>query len=150
MDDFWKNSAWVRGYGWGGGIGGGIVISANDSLGNSYQFDEAYTVTFHYKATPTGMPSPGGATPASFALHQNYPNPFNPSTTIRCAVPHQSHVELTVFNNLGQRVATLVNGEVEAGYHEMQFASGGLSTGVYFYRLRAGAYVQTRSMPLIR
>ena len=88
--------------------------------------------------------------PISYALEQNYPNPFNPSTTIRYGMPHKSAVQLTVFNTLGQQVATLVQGEQEAGYHEVRFDGSGLSSGVYFYRLQAGDFVQTRKLLLIR
>ncbi len=87
--------------------------------------------------------------PSSFTLLQNYPNPFNPSTTIRFALPQRSHVTLTVFNCLGQQVATLVQGEEEAGYHQVRFDGSGLSTGVYLYRLQAGSYVQTRKLLLL-
>ena len=59
--------------------------------------------------------------PVDYTLAQNYPNPFNPSTTIQYAVPHRSYVTFTVFNTLGQKVADLVNGEINAGYHEVQF-----------------------------
>jgi hypothetical protein len=87
--------------------------------------------------------------PASFALAQNYPNPFNPSTTIRYALPHRSRVSLIVYNTLGQQVATLVNGEVEAGYHEVTFNANGLASGVYFYRMTAGDFVQTKRLVLL-
>ncbi len=83
-------------------------------------------------------------TPVAFALHQNYPNPFNPSTTIRYGLPQRSTVSLTVFNALGQRVRQLVNEEQEAGYHEVKFDGTGLASGVYFYRLRAGGFVETK------
>jgi hypothetical protein len=85
-----------------------------------------------------------------FELLQNYPNPFNPSTTIRYALPQRSHVTLTVFNTLGQQVATLVNDSREAGYHDVRFDSSGLASGVYFYRLRAGDYVGTKRLLLLR
>jgi len=85
-----------------------------------------------------------------FALGQNYPNPFNPSTTIRYGMPHKTVVQLTVFNTLGQQVAQLVNGEQEAGYHEVKFDGSGLSSGVYLYRLRAGDFMQTRKFVLMK
>ncbi len=83
-------------------------------------------------------------------LHQNYPNPFNPATTIRCDLPRQVNVTLSVFNTLGQQVATLVQGEQNAGYHEVKFDGSGLSSGVYFYRITAGAYVEVKRLLLIR
>jgi hypothetical protein len=92
----------------------------------------------------------GTRVPSAYSLDQNYPNPFNPSTTIRYALPHRAHMTLTVFSTLGQQVATLVNGEIEAGYHEVQFNAEGLASGVYFYRLRTGGLVQTRKLCLIR
>jgi hypothetical protein len=85
-----------------------------------------------------------------FALSQNYPNPFNPSTTIRYGLPNRSHVTLTVFNTLGQQVATLVNGEMEAGYHEIQFDAKGLSSGVYLYRMQTGSHIATKKLILLR
>ena len=88
--------------------------------------------------------------PAHFILDQNYPNPFNPSTTIRYGLPHTSNVTLTVFNTLGQLVAQLVNGEQEAGYHEVRFDGTGLSSGVYFYRLKAGDFVETKRLMLMK
>jgi len=90
------------------------------------------------------------AVPTSYALQQNYPNPFNPSTTIRYGLPHKSAVQLTVFNALGQQVAVLQNGEQEAGYHEVRFDGSGLSSGVYFYRIQAGDFVQAKRILLLR
>ena len=98
----------------------------------------------------TSVEQPLSTIPSSFRLEQNYPNPFNPSTTIRYALPQRSHVTLMVFNTLGQRIATLVNDEVEVGYHEVRFDGAGLASGVYFYRLQAGDSVQTRKLCLIR
>ena len=83
-------------------------------------------------------------------MHQNYPNPFNPSTTIRYALPARTHVTLTAFNTLGQRVAVLVEGEVEPGYHDVTFDASGLASGVYLYRLEAGDFVQTRRLVLVK
>jgi hypothetical protein len=88
--------------------------------------------------------------PKEFALEQNYPNPFNPSTTIRYGLPNRSHVTLSVFNTLGQQVAQLVNGEQEAGYHEVRFDASGLASGVYLYRMVAGGFVETRRLMLLR
>jgi len=83
-------------------------------------------------------------------LFQNFPNPFNPSTTIRYGLPYRSHVTLTIFSILGQQVAQLVNGEQEAGYHEVKFDGSKLASGVYLYRIQAGNFVETRKLLLVR
>jgi hypothetical protein len=103
--------------------------------------------------------------PAQFILCQNYPNPFNPSTTIRYSLPVRSHVTLTVYNSLGQQVATLFQGQQTAGRHETVFDASGLASGVYLCRIQAvpldvansqdagGArdgFVQTRKLLLVR
>ena len=95
---------------------------------------------------PTSVPFLDGTIPDDYALGQNYPNPFNPGTTIRYDLPRKSHVTLSVFNMLGQQVASAVDGELEAGHHEVQFDASCLSSGVYLYRLTAGGFTQTRSM----
>jgi hypothetical protein len=87
--------------------------------------------------------------PQEFALQQNFPNPFNPTTTIRYGLPHQSHVTMTVHNTLGQQVVTLVGGEVDPGYHEVRFDGAGLTSGVYFYRIQADGFVQTKKLLVI-
>ncbi len=88
--------------------------------------------------------------PSVWELGQNYPNPFNPTTTIRYALPQRSHLSLTVFNNLGQLVATLVNENQDAGSHVVKFNGSTLASGVYFYRLQAGSFVQTKKLLLLR
>lgn len=88
--------------------------------------------------------------PTVFALHQNYPNPFNPSTVIRYSVPVASRVMLEVYNILGQEVATLVDGVVGPGNYTVNFDATGLTSGVYFYRLRAGNFLETRKLVLLR
>jgi hypothetical protein len=88
--------------------------------------------------------------PEQIALDQNYPNPFNPATAIRYALPYKANVTLTLFNTLGQEVATIVRGEQEAGYHEVRYDGSALSSGVYFYTLRAGEFVQTRKLLLLK
>lgn len=85
-----------------------------------------------------------------FSLSQNYPNPFNPTTTIRYCLPSASHVTMSVFNTLGQRVAELVHGDIDAGYHDVEFDGSGLASGVYFYRIQAGSLVQARRLLLLR
>lgn len=88
--------------------------------------------------------------PNELELSQNYPNPFNPSTKISWQSPVSSHQILKVFDVLGREVATLVNEFKDAGYHEVEFNAAGLLSGVYFYRLQAGDYVETKKMILIR
>jgi len=84
------------------------------------------------------------------SLEQNYPNPFNPSTSICYSLPNRSHVTLSVYNTLGQQVAQLVNEESESGYHEVQFNATNLASGIYFYRLQAGTFVETKRLLLLK
>jgi hypothetical protein len=100
-------------------------------------------------------PAPAREIPTTIALMQNYPNPFNPSTQIRYALPVQSYVTLTVYNALGQEVARLADEVQEAGYHEVRWngtnGSGTpVSTGIYFYRMRAGDFVDIKKMLLLK
>jgi hypothetical protein len=93
---------------------------------------------------------PVSAAPEAFALEGNYPNPFNPTTTIRYSLPTASLVSLVVYNALGQEVAQLVNGDMEAGSHSVQFNAAGLSSGVYFCRMQAGSLTDTKRLILAK
>ncbi len=88
--------------------------------------------------------------PTVFALNQNYPNPFNPTTTISFALPSRSFVSLKVFDILGREVSTIVSGELQAGSYTRQWNASTFASGVYFYRLQAGSFVQTRELVLLR
>ena len=91
-----------------------------------------------------------GQLPKEFALAQNYPNPFNPTTTIKYDLPTDGHVNLSLFDVLGQRIATLVDADQKAGYISVDWNASHVSSGIYFYRLEAGRFVQTRKLLLLR
>ena len=97
----------------------------------------------------TGVSKPNPV-PSEFILSQNYPNPFNPSTIISFDAPRSGFVTLTVYDVLGKEVARLFNGEASFGRHSVQFTSAGLSSGVYFYRLTGGNFVQTKRMMIVK
>ncbi len=91
-----------------------------------------------------------GGLPRTFDLEQNYPNPFNPTTQINYAVPEQSDVRIDVYNVIGRRVATLVDREMAPGNYTVNFNASQLSSGMYFYRLKAGSTLLTKKMTLIK
>jgi hypothetical protein len=98
----------------------------------------------------TGVFLEPNVTPKNYTLSQNYPNPFNPSTSIRYSVPAKSFVTMRIYNILGQEVETLVNMEQSAGSYLVQYNASRLSTGVYFYELRAGDYRDVKKMILLK
>jgi hypothetical protein len=88
--------------------------------------------------------------PDRYFLFKNYPNPFNANTTIRFVLPKSQNVELAVYDLLGRRIDVLINDYLEAGVHSVAFDASALSSGVYFYRLRAGDVVETKRMVLLK
>jgi hypothetical protein len=88
--------------------------------------------------------------PSKFVLYGNFPNPFNPTTTIQYELPMRTKVTLRVFNILGQQVALLADGQKEAGRYSVTWNASNVPSGVYFYRLEAGAFVQSRKMLLVK
>jgi hypothetical protein len=99
------------------------------------------------EGTSVGEP---GAHPVTFSLRQNYPNPFNPSTRIVFTLSGRESIKLEIFDILGRKIATLVDGIREAGEHAVNFDASGLQSGVYFYQITAGTTVQAKKMLLIK
>lgn len=97
----------------------------------------------------------GSGLPTEYALAQNYPNPFNPSTEISFSLPAASQVELSVYNVLGQKVVTLIDQQMAAGEHTVTWDGrnsdgGSVSSGVYFYRMAANSFVETKKMMMLK
>jgi Carbohydrate binding module (family 35)/Bacterial Ig domain/Secretion system C-terminal sorting domain/Cellulase (glycosyl hydrolase family 5) len=107
-----------------------------------------------YLAVPTGfvttLVNNSSTMPAVYSLSQNYPNPFNPTTTIEFSLAKASNVKLTVYNVLGQKVATLVDGYMKSGSQSVVFDARLVSSGVYYYRLEAGSFTRTAKMMLVK
>ena len=88
--------------------------------------------------------------PSEYKLEQNYPNPFNPNTFINYSLPQESFVSLVVFSSTGQLVRQLVNSSEKAGNYRISFDADGIASGVYFYRIKAGEFVSTKKMMLLK
>ncbi len=135
-------------------INGGVIAAWKDNRNGTTSLPScgiyAQRINSHGGLTGINAEGPTTAIAGRYVLMQNFPNPFNPATTIRYGLPHRSPVSLSLFNTLGQRVATLVQGEEEMGFHEVRFNAAGLSSGVYFYTLTTGDFTHTRTLVLIR
>ncbi len=123
-------------------------VTANG--GYVYVAEKADGLTVYSNDLVTSVDKALASVPESMALFQNYPNPFNPSTNIRFVLKEQSFVTLTVFNALGQKVADVVNGRLQAGSFSIRFDGASLSTGVYMYRLQANGSSISRKMLLVK
>jgi len=115
-------------------------------------FDEVHPDFAGFSVALSGVASP---LPTEFALDQNYPNPFNPDTQIGFALPVNSFVELDVFNVLGQKVATLVQGEMPAGYHTVTWNGANsdgsaVASGIYFYRISTEQFTTSKKMMMLK
>ncbi len=122
------------------------VRGFNSDINSSYSNEASVTITDVENVE---------AVPTSFALYQNYPNPFNPTTSIKFAVPTQTNVTVSVYDLNGQLVATLMNEEKGAGYYTVSWNSknkygSSVSSGIYFYSIKAGNFSQTMKMLLLK
>lgn len=137
------------------------AIFTEDGSGKSDTYTEHWSAQYNYKISAvnplTGVKEVKGTVPGSFTLDQNYPNPFNPVTSVRYGLPQRSNVVLVVFNTLGQKILTLVNGIQEAGQHHVTFDGSKLASGLYFYKIEAisGAnppktFTQVKKMVLLK
>jgi aminopeptidase N len=113
------------------------------------QFDPNNNIVLKQGTTTLGVPTIDGI-PGGFALYQNYPNPFNPGTTIKYDIPERAHVQLIVFDILGNEITSLVDEEMPGGHYAVHFDGSQYSSGVYYYRLKAGHHMQTKSLLLLK
>jgi hypothetical protein len=102
-----------------------------------------------FSATPVSV-NDNSSQATSWNLEQNFPNPFNPTTTIRFTLPASQFVTLRVFDIVGNEVATLVDGRKSSGSHVVEFDGAGLASGIYFCRLEAGQFVETKKLVLMK
>jgi hypothetical protein len=121
-----------------------VIIISNDP------FNSQVIVPVHMLVSTTAGVENDYLIPTVFNLYQNYPNPFNPSTKIKYSIPQQFNVVIKVFDILGNEIETLVNEEKQAGAYEITWYAEGLPSGVYFYRLQAGDFVETKKMVLMK
>ena len=130
------------------------VVAINGYYGDDRDFTGDMMVIVHNALNMvrgiTDIEDESASVPRQFSISQNYPNPFNPTTAIAFNLPTKADVSLEVYNVLGQRVANLNPGEMAAGKHILTFDASNLSSGVYFYRLNAGDYTNTRKMTVLK
>jgi hypothetical protein len=147
---------------------GNLIVGYNNNWVNSswVQSDNQFTITFYdgstftltgYKITIsysllniTDVSSNKKNAATEYSLSQNYPNPFNPSTTISFRLPSKSFVSLKIFDLIGREVATIVSEEMSAGSYSQQWNAFNISSGIYFYRLQAGTYLETKKLILLK
>jgi len=136
-----------------------VLLDAREVLPYTYHVN----LVFHHNAvgsqdtlpvtltvSPTGVENDGKLVPFEYSLGQNYPNPFNPITVIPYSLREPSFATLTLYNVLGQKVATLVEERQEAGPHRASFDASSLASGIYFYRLQSGSFTMSRKMVLLK
>jgi hypothetical protein len=126
----------------------GITILSYTNASDSTNFTTASIVAADFSSTSIGQETQTNLD--KYNLSQNYPNPFNPTTTINYSLPNSSFVKLVVYNSIGQEIATLVNETIAAGNHNVEFDASNLPSGIYFYKLQAGSFVETKKMILLK
>ena len=117
------------------------VKAYNDSLESQYSNEASLN--------PTGIKEEGEM-PAMYSISQNYPNPFNPTTAIKFALPKSAVTKIIVYDIIGREIRTLINKELKGGYYEISFDASNLPSGVYFYRIQSGDFIQTKKMILMK
>jgi hypothetical protein len=117
---------------------------------NGTTYLRKYNVLVDFQNIITNVVQTENMVPNKFELHQNYPNPFNPTTTIRFSLKTKSFVSLKVYDILGRQVTTLVNEEMSAGNFSRIWNAANISSGIYFYRLQAGSFMDTKKLVLLK
>ncbi|MCF8241538.1 MAG: Omp28-related outer membrane protein [Melioribacteraceae bacterium] len=122
-----------------------FVNKVNDEI-NSSEIQQAVKVKLNQNVVAVN--ETGAA--VSYKLFQNYPNPFNPVTSIKFFLPVNDNVELTIYDILGRKIITLLESEMNEGYHEVNFSAVNLTSGIYFYRLQTSQFNQLKKMTLLK
>ncbi len=155
----WKEVVWTPSVdGFGQWVGDGVLqgtvnfdsyqfsFTPGSTTKGEYYFDDARAINY-----PTvDVKDNAGTRPMQYALEQNYPNPFNPSTNIKFSTLKSGYVKLEVYNLIGQKVATIVNGQLNAGNHKVTFDAGKLTSGVYIYKLTTEEYTASKKLILMK
>jgi|WetSurMetagenome_2_1015567.scaffolds.fasta_scaffold15356_4 plastocyanin len=136
-----------------------LITSSN----TSYSYIITASGTYNYKCTPhegmgmvgvinvlTSSISRNESTALTYTLKQNYPNPFNPTTNINFSIPKSGLVNITIYNEIGKEVETIVNQNLTEGSYTINYDASKLSSGIYFYRIKAGEFGETKKMLLIK
>jgi hypothetical protein len=118
--------------------------------GNSYGTDTIIRTQYVFVTQSSGISGNGNKIPVEFKLYQNYPNPFNPASVIKFLIKDSRFTTLKIYDMQGREVAVLVNENLKAGIYEMEFNAAGLSSGIYFYRITAGDFTDTKKMILLK
>jgi len=130
-------------------VTGQWAVWAYGANGDSIRSNSVYAIRLKLVRFVSVDDEPNGV-PTKFVVYQNYPNPFNPSTKIRFELPEDANVTIDVYNVVGEKVTTLLNGNLKRGYHEVNFDAAGLQSGVYFYKVNAGKYSTVKKMLFIK
>jgi hypothetical protein len=131
----------------------GTAVWNTLQIAGTYAFVNFYGIGVYRRLTSQLVAvreTQGIGLPTEFRLEQNYPNPFNPSTHIRFSVRGSGFVSLKVYDLLGREVRTLVSENLQPGSYEVTFDASGLASGIYYYRLTAGEFTQSKRMMLLR
>ena len=137
---------------------GPVNINNNDSVnvafaivkGNDLAGLKTNAITAKNKYGVIGIKPISNTVPMVYNLYQNYPNPFNPSTTIKFDIPKQDFVNIKIYDMLGREVSEILNEKLNAGSYEVNFEAGSLSSGVYFYRIKAGGFADVKKLVLLK
>lgn len=149
----WNGTTWSGlggGFGYGNACGAFAMCTFNGNLVCGGIFSSPYSNVAQWDGLLTGVNNSNSTIPEDYNLSQNYPNPFNPTTKIRFGIPKSEMVNITVYDVTGSAAVVLLNGQMDAGSHEITFDAAGLSSGVYFYTIKTKNFTSTKKMILTK